>query len=101
MLSNRIAVEVKLVAHPVGNTKDNYLSAQYHRLARRIGKPKAVLAVAHSLLGISITSCGTSNPTTISGRPILRRWIGNASPKARFGGWKRSGIPSRFSRSRR
>jgi transposase len=30
--------------------KDNYLSAQYHRLARRLGKLKAAIAVAHSLL---------------------------------------------------
>ncbi len=30
--------------------KDNYLSAQYHRLARRLGKNKAAMAVAHSVL---------------------------------------------------
>jgi transposase len=30
--------------------KDNYLSAQYHRLARRMEKQKAAMAVAHSLL---------------------------------------------------
>src|SRR5262249_10309425 len=29
--------------------KDNYLSAQYHRLARRMEKQKAAMAVAHSL----------------------------------------------------
>jgi transposase len=33
-------------------TKQTYLSAQYHRLARRISKKKAVVAVAHSLLVI-------------------------------------------------
>ena len=32
--------------------KDNYLSAQYHRLARRIGKQKAIMAVAHSIIVI-------------------------------------------------
>ena len=32
--------------------KGNYLSAQYHRLARRLGKLKAAMAVAHSLLVI-------------------------------------------------
>ena len=31
---------------------NNYLSAQYHRLARRIGKPKAIIAVSHSILVI-------------------------------------------------
>jgi transposase len=36
----------------IAHTKDNYLSAQYHRLARRIGKKKAVVAVSHSLLVI-------------------------------------------------
>jgi transposase len=36
----------------ISHTKETYLSAQYHRLARRIGKKKAVVAVSHSLLGI-------------------------------------------------
>lgn len=39
-----------LAAHAVGHTKNNYLSAQFHRLARRRGKKKAVIAVAHSIL---------------------------------------------------
>ena len=34
----------------ISHTKDNYLSAQYHRLARRIGKKKAIVAVEHSIL---------------------------------------------------
>lgn len=36
----------------LSHMKDNYLSAQYHRLARRLGKNKAAMAVAHSLLVI-------------------------------------------------
>ncbi|MFL5690323.1 MAG: IS110 family transposase [Ktedonobacteraceae bacterium] len=36
----------------ISHKKDNYLSAQYHRFARRLGKPKAVMAVAHSVLVI-------------------------------------------------
>lgn len=36
----------------ISHSKDNYLSAQYHRLARRLGKKKAVVAVSHSLLVI-------------------------------------------------
>ena len=36
----------------ISRMKDNYLSAQYHRLARRLGKLKAAMAVAHSLLVI-------------------------------------------------
>lgn len=40
------------VVWAVSPTKDNYLSAQYHRLARRLGKKKAVVAVSHSVLVI-------------------------------------------------
>lgn len=36
----------------ISHTKDNYLSAQYHRIARRRGKQKAVIAVSHSVLVI-------------------------------------------------
>jgi transposase len=36
----------------ISHTKDNYLSAQYHRLARRLGKQKAIVAVSHSVLVI-------------------------------------------------
>jgi transposase len=40
------------VAWAISHTKDNYLAAQYHRLARRRGKHKAAVAVAHSVLVI-------------------------------------------------
>lgn len=40
------------VAWAISHTKDNYLSAQYHRLARRIGKPRAIVALSHSVLVI-------------------------------------------------
>jgi transposase len=36
----------------ISHTKDNYLSVLYHRLARRIGKKRAIVAVSHSLLVI-------------------------------------------------
>jgi transposase len=36
----------------ISRMKDNYLSAKSHRLARRLGKLKAAMAVAHSLLVI-------------------------------------------------
>ena len=36
----------------ISHTKDNYLSAQYHRLARRMGAKRAIVAVSHSLLVI-------------------------------------------------
>ena len=41
------------VSHAVAHMKNNYLSAQYHRLAARRGKKKAVIAVAHSVLIIA------------------------------------------------
>jgi len=40
------------VAWAISRTKDNYLSAQYHRLARRIGHKKAIVALSHSVLTI-------------------------------------------------
>ena len=40
------------VVWAISHTKDNYLSAQYHRLARRIGQAKAIVAVSHSVLVI-------------------------------------------------
>ena len=36
----------------IARAKGTYLHAQYHRLARRRGKHKAVVAVAHSVLVI-------------------------------------------------
>jgi transposase len=40
------------VAWAISRTKDNYLAAQFHRIARRRGQQKAVMAVAHSVLVI-------------------------------------------------
>jgi transposase len=36
----------------ISHTRDNYLAAQYHRLAHPIGKKRAIVAVSHSLLTI-------------------------------------------------
>ncbi len=46
----------------LSHMKDNYLSAQYHRLARRLGKKKAVMAVSHSLLVIIYQILSTKQP---------------------------------------
>lgn len=40
-------------AHAASRTKNTYLSAQYHRLAARRGKKKAIVAVMHSILVMS------------------------------------------------
>lgn len=37
-------------AHAAARTRRSYLSAQYHRLAARRGKKRAIIAVAHSIL---------------------------------------------------
>ena len=39
-------------AHAVSHAKNTYLSSQYHRLAARRGKKRAIIAVAHSILRI-------------------------------------------------
>jgi len=43
-------------------TKASYFSAQYHRLARRRGKEKAAIAVAHSLLVVIYHVLNTGQP---------------------------------------
>ena len=40
-------------AHAASHTRSTYLSAQYHRLAGRRGKKRAIVAVAHSILVIA------------------------------------------------
>ena len=49
-------------AWAAGRVKDDYLSAQFWRLARRIGKKKAVVAVAHSILAIVYHVIATGQP---------------------------------------
>ncbi len=48
----RLRAALAEVVWVISHTKNNYLSAQYHRLVRRIGKAKAIVAVSHSLLVI-------------------------------------------------
>lgn len=50
--NKRLKVALTEAVWVISHTKDNDLSAQYHRLARRLGKKKALIAVAHSLLVI-------------------------------------------------
>ena len=40
------------VSWAISHTKDNYLSAFYHRIARRRGKQKAIMALSHKVLVI-------------------------------------------------
>jgi transposase len=48
----RLKATLTEVVWVLSHMKDNYLSAQYHRLARRLGKKKAVMAVSHSIIVI-------------------------------------------------
>jgi transposase len=57
----------------ISHTKDNYLSAQYHRLARRLGKKKAVVAVSHSLLVIIYHMLLTKEPYADLGADYLEK----------------------------
>jgi transposase len=50
------------VAWVIARSKGTYLHAPYHRLARRRGKYKAVLAVAHSVLVIAYHLLKTGRP---------------------------------------
>jgi len=46
-------VALNQAAHAASRMKNTYLSAQYHRLAGRRGKKKAIVAVMHSILVIA------------------------------------------------
>ncbi len=52
------------VAWAIAHTKDNYLSAFYHRMARRRGKNKAIMALAHKVLVIIYHILRTKKPYT-------------------------------------
>ena len=52
------------VAWAIAHTKDNYLSAFYHRMARRHGKNKAMMALAHKVLVIIYHILRTKKPYT-------------------------------------
>lgn len=57
----------------ISHTKNNYLSAQYHRLARRLGKKKAVVAVSHSLLVVMYHILLTKHPYVDLGADYLEQ----------------------------
>lgn len=51
------------LAWVVAQTKGTYLAAFYHRIARRRGKKRAILAVAHKLLVIIYHVLKTKKPS--------------------------------------
>jgi transposase len=61
------------VAWAISHTRGNYLAAQDHRLARRRGKYKAILAVAHSVLVIAYHILRDRRPYTELGADYFDR----------------------------
>lgn len=61
------------VAWAISHTRGNYLAAQYHRLARRRGKYKAIVAVAHSVLVIAYHLLRDKQPYTDLGADYFER----------------------------
>jgi len=61
------------VAWAIAHTKDNYLSAFYHRMARRRGKQKAITALAHKVLIIIYHILRTKKPYTDLGADYLEQ----------------------------
>jgi transposase len=51
--SKPLGAVLNQAAHAAARTKGTYLSSQYHRLAARRGKKKALVAVAHSIIVIA------------------------------------------------
>jgi transposase len=61
------------VAWVIARSRGTYLHAQYHRLARRRGKYKAVVAVAHSVLVIAYHLLKTGRPYSDLGADYFDR----------------------------
>ncbi len=51
-------------AWAVARSRGNYLSAQFHRICKRRGKYKAIVAVAHSILVIAYSVLKNKRPYT-------------------------------------
>lgn len=61
------------VVWAIAHTKNNYLSTQFHRLARRLGKKRAVVAVSHSVLVIIYHVLSTKQPYTDLGADYFEK----------------------------
>jgi len=68
-------------AQVVARSKGNYLSAQYHRLAARRGKKKALIAVAHSMLVIAYHMLQRQEPYQDLGANYFDQQNPNATAK--------------------
>lgn len=61
------------MAQTIARTSDNYLAALYHRIARRRGKGRATLAVAHAVLVILYHMLRDQKPYTDLGASYFDR----------------------------
>jgi transposase len=61
------------VVWTIAHTRDNYLAAQYHRLSKRRGVHKAVVAVAHSVLVVIYHMLRDQQPYTDLGANYFDR----------------------------
>jgi len=61
------------VAQSIARTSDNYLAALYHRIARRRGKGRAIVAVAHAVLVILYHMLRDHKPYTDLGADYFTR----------------------------
>ena len=68
-------------AHAAARTKHTYLSAQFHRLAGRRGKKRAIMAVAHSILVIAYHLIKSKEPYHDLGSDYLDKHKSQATAK--------------------
>jgi transposase len=60
-------------AHAAARTKGTYLTARYRRLATQRGQRRALLAVAHSILGMAYDLRGRYKPHRAAGAAFFDR----------------------------
>jgi hypothetical protein len=82
------------VAQAIARTSDNYLAALYHRIARRRGKGRATLAVAHAVLVILYHLLRDQKPSTDLGATTSIGWILSGSSAATSSASNSSATPS-------
>jgi len=82
------------VAWAIAHTKDNYLSAFYHRIARRRGKQKRSWPSPTKSSLFFIMCCERRNPTPIWELITLTSWIPHASNVTISNAWSSSATSS-------
>jgi len=68
--NHALGVALNHAANAASHTKDTYLAAQYHRLATRRGKKKAIVALEHSILIMAYHSAASGRNQKVTCRPV-------------------------------